>query len=1649
MATKSEIKEIVNSLVNKTDNEDALAYIDQQGIPDEECIKASEVAALAQEVIDQRGGVKTVHFNGVDYTPDSEGKVTFAYSSGGATYESALKIQQSLTPSYVVAEKKFIIGVRYSSVVTSNTGQANAGITGTLLIRRGTSPTNFTQVGTRSLTSYDYDSAYSGNEYQEIDLSEYLDADTKYYFQLIAQFPYTDPSSLQTVYAQSPAQIFSGGIIYTNLSLTYKGGWSTIQTGDSFPLDYYLTGRVEKKLHIVVDNEITLPVKTYSSSEEYPTTSSGLSLTDFTKSTYPAYFTDNKVHQIESWLSCDDGLGGTLESTHLINQILYAKDTTDDTQYLVVQNIQSPVTNYVQVNPFLEYAVLVPSLMNNENPGTVNVDFKLTDYNKLTTYASLADTPTINQANTLPATIEIESSDDAVVITSYTTFLRIYVNDVSKLTYYDTTSASGTTDYFNVSVDNSSNYAPTPNADFYLNPKSRNNDEDNPDTIINSKTNTALSDSLLSGFNTTATKIFDGFSFINDGWITNSSDNQRVLRVLAGQTLVIPYDAFSVFRSTPGGSTTIEFDIATRNMTYQGEKQPILSIGSYTSANTLRGLEMKPIDGLFYKRSEQNDHDFDFHWQEDTRTHIMINIRGSVTAMTGATSMPLVKIFINGIICREFKFTAQENEFYDNGKINPIIIGGNDGCDIDIYSIRCYKRNLGDTECMQNYKSSLPTSAEKVAFKENNDITTGGQILYSAAREKYNCMVWYGDQPSAQNKGDKKGYLHIDITDEPEFSGDICASNKTLPCKGQGSTAKTYYWWNHQYDCDKASGTIEVEFNNLHSDFGWTATDSNYTVSEADATDETSAIDRATYPMYLDGTQIQGSAYEDLPEANKALVTIVVPDGWIDGNGKYRGQKYTNGTNIPYATKLVIKINYASSMQSHKEGCTELYNDLYRRIVTTAPVTATNARVSVYERPFLFFVQSSTDSQPVFQGLGTFGAGKCDKNTWGFNKKKHAMLEGSKNNEPLTDMLVPFDKFVTYNEDEEYFEYAGQGNLDDDWKNVEAQGFRPRIEEIWNFLYEHNPKIAYYNGTKNQFDTGYMPDGVTKLDTATKYWFTAQAGTEYQFRMMRYHWTDRSSEDATGQWVNAGYWDKENNQYAVLNLAQSSNADIVAAVAISNPETANQKLIEAIVADAKLNIGNYVNVEALQFHYAFINMFCAGSDNCSKNTYYFYNKDTNKIELHQDDTDTIFLTDNNGWQIKKYFTDRYHDQSDVDDGYTSETYYEGKNNVLFNLCELMWEDSLELRQMMWQIMYQMCQLVSAYNTAHGTNYDVSPWGCINRYFFSIQEYFPAVAYNETARVRYEYPESTGYNASQNGGRNVAPITQSLGNQLEGEKEYMRRRLVLYASYCSFGEFGQRNTTYVGNVFNQNEKINSFGFTASARPGGFPATFGLNVKPSQVLYLNYTNDTQQYHTHTRMVPFTGTAYSVTIGSSASTSTSGNAMALYGADYFSSYGNLGNLSVSSGSTFTISGKRLEELEIIPSDCDNVNGTDIPLFRAQNLVVSSPLINKFDCSGCTTVKGQLNLSNCIRLQSINTKNTNLEAITLPSTTTLKTIALNDTLTEVSAYQLESVSSLSLQSWQYLTKINVEEVSQTFHEYMLYIMQRLNDGYIYPTSI
>ena len=437
--------------------------------------------------------------------------------------------------------------------------------------------------------------------------------------------------------------------------------------------------------------------------------------------------------------------------------------------------------------------------------------------------------------------------------------------------------------------------------------------------------------------------------------------------------------------------------------------------------------------------------------------------------------------------------------------------------------------------------------------------------------------------------------------------------------------------------------------------------------------------------------------------------TVSVPDGWIDGNGKYRGIGYQVAENTPMASKLVNKINYASSMQSHLTGTNNLYNDLHTAIVgkNSLQEACSTARVSKYTEPFLFFTQEEGQANPVYNGPCTFGAGKMDKPTWGYVKKLHpnfCMIEGSDNNYDLTDMRVPFTwnmpdcpENITYKGgDYNGFFYNGKqclnfnaGATGDDAEDTPKDNIIKALQEAWNFLYLHSPMIAYYKGTFDAFQNSYQAKDVFK-----KYWCTD--GKE-AYRLKRY-------DHVNGKWVDAGLWDNITKKWSVVDLRTdgitkhtfetSSNQSQYSAL--------NVEFRAAIVAHCKKYMGFYFRIDSVKLYYTFIIHLMAGTDSCSKNTYYVLDpkpvqvtidgetRSCCQFEMHTDDVDTLLPVDNNGRATKKYYIDRMHPYNDED---AATAKYEGMNNVLFNLCEAMWEDTKEIQAMLKRILTVMESLV--------------------------------------------------------------------------------------------------------------------------------------------------------------------------------------------------------------------------------------------------------------------------------------------------------------------------------------------------------------------
>lgn len=1472
----------ISDLLNKQNNVSQSAST--ESIPANEKLTAEEFNKLVAAVHENQKSVRSVKMGSQVYTPDGEGAVTLPYTAEGT--EVLLKTTDS-TASLVSISGS----VKLNLLFTSTTGGYDTGNTGVLYVQTYENGQWVTQ-GTTPLAS----KSATAN-YDAIDITSYLAAGSN----RVRVYVIDDLFGTQSNF------IIYDSVVLTSLRLEMATEYHLPVTNDYLQFSYYVYGAgVAKTLHIKISGEggvreveYDLGVATYTTS-----TYSTPAITD--SATQTVKLITHGVHTVESWLTCVDGEGNDLESEHITNSVMVVTDSTNMTPYLLLQNFKKDVTNYEQV-PMFDYAIYNPS------GDSMNLAFVLTNDSADVEYLRIENTAYPQTTNSFITTIEIENDVDDTIYG----YFHIYRKDGEE--YRDFLFESTGTSVEIITINNKEKFAPTGGADFFLNPKIRNNNEATPDRIYNA----AKDNHELSG------AIFENFGFVNDGWVS-TSDGQRVLRVLAGQYLTIPYEPFSAFKTNTASSMTLEFDFMVRNIT--NETDPIIRVCSLVAATGMPlGLYMRPLDGFLFTRSSAIEFDQNFAWEEGVRTHIAINVVHALrSSATSTTTVALVRIFVNGVINREFPFEiSNSNEFITNAGHGGIRIGQEDA-DIDIYSIRCYKKALSADECMKDYVSTLPTSTAKLAFRDANDIMENGVISYKKAKEKYNVLVWHGYETSHSNQDSQTGWLEIsqlksDGTPDNDHSGTIGKKYGLLPCKGQGSTAKTYYYWNQQWDVNKT----------------------------------------------VDGN------------GNK-----ITDDGWVDGNGVDRGMKFQLTSDSPAAKKLVLKINYASSMQSHKQGATELYNLLHTSIVGKNSLQKENskARVAVLQRPFLYFIQMPGDNEPMFHGLGTFGPGKMDKPTWGYDDSNpehadFAMLEGSDNNKPLTDMRVPWDDNVTYNVKEEYFEYNGDGCLDfdagltyeedDDEGHIKDHPLDDIVgyyKEAWNWTFMHNPVILpYTNGNLEVF----LAD--TTTDTAKQYWMTRAGGGAALYDTYRYDFINKT-------WVPAGL--NEGGVYQTKNLGALYPSAISDLPAGAWAEI-NSAFIAAIVTDAKDTIADYFNVKSLRFHYAFVNHFLAGTDNNSKNTYWVLDPKTHLIEAHQDDLDTIFKTNNSGYQIKPYYIDRMHPYSDEGEL----LYTEGGGNVLFNLMELMWENgTTELAEMMNTIFSSMANLISVEDQKKGI--EKSAWGALEKYFFAIQKYFPAVAYNETARIRYEYPTSLKFVSD----RSVKPITQSLGDQLASERQYMKRRLVYMSSYAAYGEFSLTGD-------------NGFGFNTYPRIDGSSPTAVLDVVPHQYLYPTARVGQTLRNPHVRVAP--KETYHFVIDDSGALGDT--VCGLKGGNYYRSFGNLGDLSVNPTNDFTVNGERLVEVVATP--------TGNPEFRPSRLNVNAPLITSINLNGETLLGGQLDLSSSIRLQSVDLRGTQITSVIFPTAKLLSEVRLGGHIIDLEIKDLPSLSTLTLDGYTYLT--------------------------------
>lgn len=1449
-----------------------------------------------------------------------------------------------------------------------------------------------------------YETTITSKNIVSLDLTDYL-SDGK---QEVRMQVYGLTTKLTTTW-------LSYDVTKTNLGLTFATAWQYAQTTNYMALSYYMTGAVNKYLNIKItgaggekprEMEYAIGTKVYAESSGAPYS---FNISD--NNVDPYKVVNQGVHTIEAWVTVKLDGAVVAESDHVTSQILMITNPNTAKPYIIMNNLNTELTNWSRQDLF-SYAVYHPT--NSSMP----VSISLSDYNTGAEFLNFEETVNVGEIKTYSNTIEVEGNDELLYAK-----LEIESDGVAL------------TNPISITINNKGGYSPTAGADFIFNPRSRSNNVENPAYIVNSVDNSIVP------------SVWNGFTFSRDGWVEDNSGN-RCLRVIGGQTLEIDYNPFMDWGTA--NSCTIEMSVAVRNIV--DETIPVLRMCRYKQNGVdFEGWEMKPLEAVFMTANKTDKLKQDIWLQEDSQVHIAINILHNMYTITEGqkqTPVNMVRIFVNGIINREFAY--EEDTLGDNAStvasnLRKIIIGDvNASADIDVYNIRVYKKALSSADILQDYVSNLPTATQKEAMKIANDILGDDDtISYAKASAKYNTLLWKFAENQPGSVTQMADYISDPGGDNPKYKGDLhirvfnddgtldetrsgMINNMTV--KGQGTSSMTYWKWNQRWEF-KEYDQEDYEKGYRNSLFTPLELSNNYTLQESwDWVDDDGEIIAKNKSKW-----VHKETGEEIDDPRTA--------------------SWQPEPDMPFAKRLDAKMNWASPMQSHKLGSVNLYNDLWKIVIGTNEIIATGAtsngkkftgmsngygccRVSVIQRPFMVFVQRKEGDAEEFYGLYTMGPSKGDKPTFGYNKKdfpNFVMMEGCDNGAALVNCRVPWNDIdVTipiFEDDGEMVGEVYHYNNEEQWevsmgstkasvvtmdpsseyyKESKLNPVLKKFRELNNFCYRLNPNLKVWEGTFTQLKTTEQG-----LDTSAFYWTTSGADGNAAYNVYRYD--DRADKK---KWVHAGVeYNEAGDDYEPLNLVQQTGYS----PSSGSYTDYNREFINRRVLMFKEGISEYVDVRDMRYSMQFLKLIAA-SDNWAKNTY-IYNAGivdeetgevTSKFRFFQDDLDTIFSLNNTGYKVKPYYVEEH------DKDANGANYWNASKNAFYVLAELAWPN--EMRDMMKEILSAASQVGGG-----------SVIGAFDNYYHKIVEYFPAIAYNEIARLLYEDAYKNMLLGNYTNG--VDPLAQCVGDQKEAERQWQMRRSIYLSSYAQFGEFAA------------NDGVTSSGAIVfrSALVDGANPKYKFSLTPSMWLYPSFgagkssvmpaddtVSDADSVYKEFGLVQpksssipprrRVGETTNFDFASDGNTNTF-----LRGSNYYSNIGDWGKVSTDAANGFTLSGKRLTEFNI--TDADKTDYPDI-VFRSANIAISGemPAVKKFNISGkthnnATIISGGLNLSNLWKLEEINVRATSITSLTLPENSNIHTIQLPSTLESLNLHGHHKLENLEISGLRALHTISIKD--------------------------
>ena len=395
-------------------------------------------------------------------------------------------------------------------------------------------------------------------------------------------------------------------------------------------------------------------------------------------------------------------------------------------------------------------------------------------------YSSLDDRIATSSKHTFSLPLEIETIDNAD--------FDIIVNVTNGSGGAELTSA------MIIPVNNSLGFSSVAGAVFYMNPRTRSNNQSNYQSVVNEMTGETIP------------ATWQGMNWGNDGW-TSDADMNNVLRVMASARVDIGYKVFAKESARIG--KTVEVDYKVDNVT--DFNHPVIRMSS--DGDSFVGLRVFPDNVVMFTNGLKDKDKQGINLFEGKRLRLTLVIMPDAY---GNPDFNLCIVYVNGVKNREF--TYKNNDYFAQ---NSDIIIGSDYADVDVYGVRAYDSALTSEAVLRNYINWLTDNSEKTRVQESNDVMdgNGSEIDFENTKDQFNVFVFDNAYPSLANPNKMKGTLEVFFADHPEWN--VAISN--VEAKGQGTSSMRYWKWNVRYTLDKKLSIVTAADGSTSSG-GWAMT---------------------------------------------------------------------------------------------------------------------------------------------------------------------------------------------------------------------------------------------------------------------------------------------------------------------------------------------------------------------------------------------------------------------------------------------------------------------------------------------------------------------------------------------------------------------------------------------------------------------------------------------------------------------------------------------------------------------------------------------------------------------------------------------------------------------------------------------------------